>query len=284
MRSTFRKAMLLAAFLSMPVSAWAGWVAEWTNVATKPNGDKADPQPSSMTIAGNQVRLEQPDAITMIDYNTGTFTLMNPQRHSFWSGTVDEYVRQVAHSRADALRSKLVEAGRKQDIGQVSDAPAKVDPAKLPPVSIANTGISEKIAGYDTVKYDVKVDGDLFQELWVAPVDVSADLDFNRFLAQQRKISAGMAGRAATQYNAVYASDDYRKLLEKTFVLRIRAHHLGGGFERTATSMKQTEVAPTQFQVPDVYRKVNLSDVLPKPPEPEPQPQHQQLPLQKKGS
>jgi hypothetical protein len=36
-----------------------------------------------VTIAGNQVRLEQPDAITMIDHNTGTFTLMNPQRHSF---------------------------------------------------------------------------------------------------------------------------------------------------------------------------------------------------------
>jgi len=284
MRRTFRKAMLLAVFLSVPVSAWAGWVAEWTNVATKPNGDKADPQPSSMTIAGNQVRLEQADAITMIDYNTGTYTLLNPQRHSFWRGTVDEYVRQVARSRADAMRQKLIDVGRQQEVGQVSDVPAKVDPAKLPPVSIANTGVTEKIAGYDTAKYDVKVDGELFQELWVAPVDVSADLDFNRFLAQQRKISAGMVGRAATQYNAVYASDEYRKLLEKTFVLKMKAHHLGGGFERTATSIKQTEVAPTQFQVPEAYRKVNLSDVMPKPPAPEPQPQHQQLQVPKKGS
>src|SRR5215470_14711947 len=239
MRRTFRKAMLLTAFVCIPTGAWAGWVSEWTNVATKPNGDAADPQQSSMAISGGKVRVEQPEAITLIDYNTGTFTLMNPQRHAFWSGTVDDYVTQVGHSRMEAMRQKLTDAGRGKEVPKVGENPAAIDPAKLPPASIINTGLTEKIAGYDAAKYEVKVDGDLFQEFWVAPIDVSKDLDVDRYLTQQRKISAGMAGRAATQFSALYRSDDYRKLLEKTFVVKIKSHHLGGGFERTATSIRQ---------------------------------------------
>ena len=276
MRSTFHTAMLLIAFVTAPGIASAGWMSEWTNVAMKPNGDRADPQRSTMAISDGKVRLEQPDAVTLINYKTETFTLMNPAHQSFWSGTAEDYARHVSKSRGEALRKRLVEAGQKS-APEVSDDVPKVDPAKLPPLSIVSTGISEKIAGYDTTKYEVKVDGDVFQELWVAPLDISSDLDINRFINLQRKMSAGMAGRSANEYNALYYSDEYRKLLAKGFVLKMIIHHLGGGFERTATSMKQADVAASEFQVPDSYRKVQLADVLPAPP-PAEQPPPQQRP------
>jgi hypothetical protein len=262
MRRTFHKAMLLTLLSAVPTVARAGWISEWTNIALKSNGDPVNTQQSSMAIAGGHVRMEQPDVVSLFDYNTGRFTLMSPQRQSFWSGTVDEYVREVTRSRAEGMSKVLAEAGEKG--GKEKEfAPPKIDPSKLPPISISKTSATDTIAGYATVKYEVRSDGELFQEIWVAPtLNVSSDLDVDRFLAFQRKMSAGMLGKAAGAYNALYLDDEYRKLLQNAFVLKLVTHHAAGTFERTATSVRQADVAASQFEVPDAYRRVKLADVL----------------------
>jgi hypothetical protein len=128
---------------------------------------------------------------------------------------------------------------------------------------MTKTGVTERIAGYDTVKYEIRADGTLFQEIWVAPaLDVSSDLDVDRYLSMQRKISASMLGKMAGQYNALYLNDEYRQLLAKGFVLKTITHHLAGGFERVASSMRQADVPANQFAVPSAYRKVKLSEVI----------------------
>lgn len=271
MRREFGKVMLLTLLSAVPTVARAGWVSEWTNTAAKVNGDRMDAQNSSMAISGGRVRLEQPEVVTLIDYNGSRFTLINPTKQLFWTGTVDEYVREVAHSRTEGMRSKL--GGMDKQSKKVRDAEAKpyvpptIDPAKLPPVSITKTDVTEKIAGYDTVKYEFRADGDLFQEIWVAPaLDVSSDLDPDRYLALQRKLSAGMMGKSSRQFNALYMDDEYRKILAKAFVLKVLTHHVAGSFERVATSMRQADVPASQFDVPAAYRKVALADVLPAPP------------------
>jgi hypothetical protein len=267
MRRAFRKVMLLMLLAAMPGTARAGWVSDWTSTAVKQNGDRMDPQSSSMSVAGGHVRLEQPEILTLIDYNASTFTLANSTKEVFWSGSIDDYVQQIAASRALGLRQKLggVEEKSKkaQELAQKALSAAKVDPAKLPPVSIVKTDVTEKIAGYDTVKYECRAAGDLFQEIWVAPgLDMSSDLDVDRYLAMQRQLSASMLGKTAPQFNALYRDDEYRKLLQKATVLKMVTHHIGGSFERVATAVRQTDIAPSQFTVPASYRKVKLSDVL----------------------
>ena len=265
----FHKAMLLVLLAVIPTSAHAGWISEWTTTAFKSNGDRVNTDQSSMSLASGHMRTDQPDVISVADYNTGRFTLMSPQRKLFWTGTVEEYVHEVARSRAEGMSQALAEAGEKaaKEKGQKEFEPPKIDPAKLPPLSITKTAITEKIAGYDTVKYEVRSDGELFQELWVAPsLNVSSDLDVDRCLTFQRKMSAGMLGKASGSYNALYLNDEYRKLLQSAFVLKLVTHHASGSFERTATSVRQADVAASQFEVPDAYRRVKLADVLAPPP------------------
>jgi len=265
MRGVLCKATLVGVLAALPGVAQAGWVSEWTNVAVKQNGEHLDPQPSTMAIAGGRVRLEQPDVITLIDYNGGRFTLVNPTKQYFWSGTVDDYVRELSMQREKDFRAQLGGANikKKSKDGEDKYAPPKIDPAKLPPLSITKTEVKEKVAGYDTVKYEFRTDGDLFQEVWVAPaLDVSSELDPGRYLALQTKLGAVMMGKAAGQYNALYFNDEYRKLMEKGFVVKTVTHHIAGSFERTATSVRQADVPSSQFDVPDGYRRVNLSDVL----------------------
>jgi len=274
MRRTLRSAALLTVLSALPTAAHAGWVSTWTNTAVKQNGDRLDPQNASMEISGGRVRLEQPNVITVIDYNNGQFTMINPTKQAFWSGTVDEYVRQMTQARTEKLQetiihvnptSKLKDRSKKNP---VQYKPPTVDVAKLPPLSITKTAVTEKIAGYDTVKYEVRADGVLFQEIWVAPaLDVSNDLNVDRYLALQRKMGTAMQGKSSGQYNALFFNDEYRKLIEKSFVLKVVSHHMGGGFERVATSMQQKDVPAGQFEVPDAYRKVNLVDVMEEPKE-----------------
>jgi hypothetical protein len=265
MRHIFRAAALLIAFAATPATGYAGWQTTWKNTAVNQAGDKTNTQNASMAIAGGRVRLEQPEIITLIDYNTEQFTLINPTKRLFWSGTVDEYMREMGRNRAQKMSEQFGEAGQKQP-GKKPDfstyQPPKVDPAKLPPLSISKTGQTETIAGYETEKYQIIADGTLFQEIWVAPLDVSGDLDPARYLAVQRKMSSAMLGKAADQYNALYLNEEYQKLLAKAFILKIVTHHMAGGFERSAVTVEESDVPASTFSVPETYRKVRLSDVI----------------------
>jgi hypothetical protein len=270
MRRVFRAGLVLTLLSGVPSAASAGWMSQWANTAMKPNGEPMDVENSSMAISDGQVRLEQPNVITLIDYNGGHFALINPAQRVFWRGTVDEYVHELVQSRSDSMLGKI--AGLEMKNSKLRDAEAKphavptIDPAKLPAITITQPGGTERIAGYDTVKYEFRADGDLFQEVWVAPtLDVSSDLNPNRYVAVQRTLGTGMTGKVGNQYSALYANDAYRKLLEKGFILKMINHHAAGTFERAATSMRQTDIPASVFEVPSSYRKVRLADVLPAP-------------------
>jgi hypothetical protein len=271
MRRVLRVGVVLTVLSAVPTAALAGWTSQWVNTATKPNGEPMDAENSSMVISGGQVRLEQPNVITLIDYTGGRFALVNPGQRVFWRGTVDEYVRELSQSRSTSLFAKL--GGVEKKNPKVRDAEAKpyvvptVDPTKLPAITITQAAGTERIADYDTMKYEFRADGDLFQEVWVAPaLDVSGDLNPNRYFAVQRALATGMTGKVGSEYNALYANDEYRKLLEKGFILKMVNHHGGGSFQRIATSIRQADIPASQFEVPAAYRKVPLADVLPAPP------------------
>lgn len=269
MPKTLRALAVLAALALSPSLARAGWIVQWSTTATNQKGESTSSQQATQSVARNRVRMDQPEVVTIVDYGADRFTMINPSKEYFWSGSSDDYVREMTRARAAAMRERIGQmAGQVGKTGKQAEAPAGdptprvVDPAKLPPVSITPAGIKEKIAGHEAEKYDVRVDGQLFEELWIAPIDMSADLDFDRFMAQQLKNSAAMQGKASDQYNAVYRDPEYRRLTEKATVVKNITHHIAGSFTRTATSVEQRDVPDSAFAVPESYRKVRLSDLL----------------------
>jgi len=250
-----RVALFMAALCTVPAAAQGGWVAEFEHTPIKSNGERGTSEPATMRIEKGRVRLVQASTTSLIDYNKSRFTILNPQRQYFWSGTVDEYVAQMLKTRAQAAKRK-----RGEEIGEGKPV---VDLSSLPPVVVVRTEETEKIAGHATVKYEIKVDDVLFEELWIADdLNLSSDMDAKKVLAYQKKMSAAMLGNSATAYNAVYNSPEYQKLIEKGFVLRSVTHHIAGGFERMAVEVKNVEIPESEFVVPDNYRKVRLSDVF----------------------
>ena len=269
MTSTLRSITVLALLALSPSLAHAGWVLKWSTTASNQKGENLSSQEATQSIAQNRVRMDQPEVVTIVDYDKDRFTMINPAKQYFWSGSADDYVRDMTRARAEAMRQRIGQmAGRKGKTDEpVGDpTPRAIDVTKLPPVSITASGIKEKIAGYETEKYDVRIDGQLFEELWIAPIDMSADLNYDRFMAQQLKNSAAMQGKSADQYNALYRDPEYRRLTEKATILKNVTHHMAGSFGRTATAVEQRDVPDSTFAVPESYRKVRLSDLLEPPP------------------
>lgn len=271
MLTTLRSFAVLTALVLSPSLAHAGWVLQWKTAASNGKGEEMQSQKATQSISENQVRMEQPEVITIIDYNKDHFVMMNPTKQFFWSGTTDEFVREMTRARDAAMHEKIgsltgQKAKNKAEAAAADAAPKPIDVSKLPPVSITPSGVQEKIAGYDTQKYEVRVDGDLFEEIWIAPLDMSADINPDRFNAQLLKNSAAMQGKSADSYNALYRDAEYRRLTDKAMILKTVTHHVAGTFERTATSVEKRDVPASTFTVPDSYRKVRLSDLLDAPP------------------
>jgi len=261
--------------LLAPAMAQAGWIIEWSTSAANNKGANMASEAATQSIAGNRVRLEQPHIVTLVDYGQDRFTLINPNKQYFWSGTTDQYVLEMKAARAKGMQDKMGDikgmmGGDKAAKAKKDPGSPAVDPATLPPVSVSATGTTETIAGYEAVKYEVRVGGDLYEEVWIAPLDVSADLDGARFMAQQQKLAAARSGKSAAAGNAVYRTPEYAKLFEKGLALKTVSHHASGTFERKATAVKQAEVSAAAFEVPESYRKVRLSDLLDPPPTPAP--------------
>jgi hypothetical protein len=269
--------MSLGLLALAPALAQAGWVIDWSTTAVTQKDERMPTQQSIQYISDNRVRMQQPEITSITDFTQDRFTLINSTKRYFWSGSVDDYVREMTAQRTEALADrtgKLPIPQIKKDEAKKAEAEHKKpspSPTVLPPVSLTSAGAGGKVAGYDTDKYEVRVDGDLFQEVWLAPsLKLGSDLDLARFIAQQQKTGAAMIGKSAKQYNAMYNDAEYRDLLTKGFVLKTTTHHMAGSFERVATSVKQTDVAASEFTPPDDYRKVRLADLFDPPPTPAP--------------
>jgi hypothetical protein len=239
--------------------AGAGWVVEWQSTATRSTGERMPPETATMHISAGRVRLAQPQSITVLDYNESQFTVMHPGQQFFWSGPLDDYLREMAQNRKENMRGRAGEKRAK------SYGLAAIDESKLPRIVIKQTGTAQTIAGHATTPYRIESNGELFQELWLAEgLNLGGDLDPKKFLAYQRKLSGGMLGKSSGPYNALYRSEDYLKLTEKGFALRTVVHHGAGSFERLVTAIRKADIDPKEFAVPATFRRVRLADVFPK--------------------
>jgi hypothetical protein len=240
------------------MAARGGWIIELRNTAINNKGERQAPEDATMYVADGKVRTVQPNSTTVIDYKAGNFTLINEKKRLFWSGTVDEYVREMGNSRKQAAYERY---------GSTNAAHMARDPnaeeKNVPKLVLRKIGDGGPIAGHETIKYQIESNGQLFQELWVASdVNTRSDLDPGQFLAVQQKLSGGMIGNAGKNYRAMWKNQDIRDLYAKGTVMQNVVRHVAGGFERKTTSVKEADVADSEFVVPDTYRRVRLSDVL----------------------
>ena len=249
--------LCVVVFAVTPTLANAGWIIKWENTPIR-KGDRLESSDATAYIDGNRTRLEQDHITTVTDYGKGTFSLLNPKSKFYWSGTVETYAKESVKRRNAVMKSRM---GSKAS--EDSDELPEVDVETLPKITIEPTDEKLIIAGHETFKHVIRVNDELFQEVWVATdLDLTDDLDPKKVAEYQQTASRGMIGNSAKPYNALYRSPEYVKLLKKGFALKTLIHHIAGSFEQSAKSVRESDIAPASFRVPKDYRRVRLQDVF----------------------
>ncbi len=232
-------ALCLALLLAWCAPAAAGWEIHYQGSGFGP---------SAAYIQDNQLRQDMGPVVSIFDLNKGTITYLNQTRKTYWQGT-PEQMAASARSGADKQVQKMLK-GMPPELRkkmQAAMAQQKKQP-QGPRFSVQKTGRSEKIAGYDCAQYLVSSQGQKVVELWIAPIDVSSELNVDRMT----KVMAEMSSRAG---RSPMASGEVLALFKKGYPLK-QVIYLGPQKSQTvAKSVKKKPLAGSLFAVPPGFRQ-----------------------------
>ncbi len=264
--------LLLVSFFLFTVTANAGWVMEDSEGSTTYIGkDKIKSEYTNEGISISHI----------IDVNKGLITMVDKNRKIYGSGTPDEYcnatrsfgkeMQEQAMAGLSPVQRKMMEEQMKQ-LQQMSKS-APIENMPKPVVSIKRTGSNDVIAGHKTDKYTVNVDGDKYQDIWIAS-DISMDdemkkLRLDKFQLMQKRMDKCMD--ASKEEMGMMAdpldSPEYKKLTEKGFVMK-EVYHTGGfsgpaGDETTeVVRLEKKSISSSEFKIPAGYKKVPVKDLF----------------------
>lgn len=176
---------------------------------------------------------------------------------------VDADLKRYAGGPLDALAAELARLEEEQS-GEVSpedfvgddEAPA---PEKPRSVEVKDLGPAERLLGYETRRHAVRVDGELIEELWVAPkVAVAAEVDPAAFAAAMGR----MLGEGTGAGQGYEESAAYRALRAAGFPLRQVLHFIGEKSTLEVTAVAVQDFPAGDFAVPKGFTRVGYAELL----------------------
>lgn len=167
--------------LFVPSTALAGWVL------TGKDAEDESGQPETTFIQDGKIAVgPSAEAIqTVFDAKNGQMMIVNHERKTYWRGDPKEMKAGMNSAMDQAMAEELKDMPPEQAaqykammqgmkdkmIGQANKGPR-------PKVTIKNAGSGGKIAGYDTVKYQIAENGQPAAEIWLATdLDLSDDFE-----------------------------------------------------------------------------------------------------------
>jgi Domain of unknown function (DUF4412) len=265
---------LLTMGLWLPTPSWAGWVIEQIEYANL----GAEGAKTVQYIAKNRLKTTSDGNSFIMDFAKDQFIATDQANRVYWSGTVDDYVREVkAFQQAanDLAREQMEEAMKEmppdqrktmEDLLQqmrASGTPAPVQAVgKRPLVKVAQTGDTAALAGHAATKSMVYADGKPYQEVWIAKgVTLKADLDLRRLRGLQAKLTQAIMTDLPRR-QPVEEDPTYEQLFEQGYPIKIV--ELGEGGEPESVTevvrIEKRDIPEREFHVPEGYRRIDLHE------------------------
>lgn len=131
-------------------------------------------------------------------------------------------------------------------------------------IEIKKTGSKKKIAGYESVKYEVFRNGQMVEEIWTSnderlqkEIDMSKMVDY---LSELRQIEDNMAGRGSLNKNSEKA---YIEVFSSGFPMKtIDYPPTGDSIIEETVKVSKKKIDSKEFEAPKGYRKVSLQQML----------------------
>ncbi len=247
-------------------TAQAGWVITQRTYDSDEGAGSATIE--TIYLEDNVMKVVNSEVITIFDLNKELITLINPEKKVFWTGNISAFkndmksgIKQVMDEKLKEVAPEQREMMKKMFEGMIAsvDNPSKAteNSPKNYTLEINKTKESARIAGYSSVKYQVKVNGDLKEEAWLSESSRAHDeFDINKFYNLFNDFTAQAGTTEFYQSNPKYL--EFARL---GFPLKSVNYY--GGYETISevTQLDKQKLEPLVFTVPTDYKQVSLIEI-----------------------
>lgn len=156
---------------------------------------------------------------------------------------------------------KKVEGSLENDAvsGDPADGKPAPEAAKPLAVTVKDLGAGERLLGYETRHFQVLLEGEVLEELWLAPeVQVASEIDLVAFASAMQKMLGGGAGLS----QGYEEGEPYRNLRAGGYPLRQVLYFVGEKSTLEVTSVTVKEFPLSDFAVPKGFKKIDYAELL----------------------
>jgi len=208
----------------------------------------------------------------IFDLNTGEMIQVDNLSKTYSSTKAEDYFayyKQYSLKMKTAMMQQLSELPpnqRTQAEGMMKRQGIELPGNNVRPVDVTlkKTGDTDKIAGYEAVKYEIYRDGKLDQEIWTSSyVGFQEEIDTKEmieYLSELRKIEDSMKGSSLLSQAS---EQTYTEVFSTGFPMKTIDYPLSGNsiVEETIKVSKK-KIDSSEFQAPKGYKKVPLQQML----------------------
>lgn len=187
----------------------------------------------------------------IIDVNTGEGWLVDSASKRYSGGNLAELERLLKKIEGSLDKDDALDdpAGRR----------ASAEAAKPRAVVVKDLGSGERLQGYDTRRFQVLVDGELLEELWLAPkLQVASEIDLIAFGTALQKMIGGGPGLI----QGYEESEMYRTMRAGGYALRQVLYFVGEKSTIEVTSVAIKDLPASDFVVPKGFLKIGYVELL----------------------
>lgn len=220
---------------------------------------------NNVTIVGNGWVKTFPDDMDEVPvttmYNAGKnlIIMINEDDMTYAKGSTEDFCNTMKSTREE-MNNQLPADQKKMMEQMIADEKAK----SAPKVTIQKSG-GESIAGYNTTKYNISVDGELFEEKWISNDASLRDLIqiTNQFSDWSFKTAKCSVPDEVFLKNAPEFSKEYMDVERAGLELRSVRYEYGSAEPETdIVSINREDLSSDEFEIPEDYSEVSFKDLV----------------------
>jgi hypothetical protein len=185
--------------------------------------------------------------------------MINENEMTYAKGSTEDFCKAMK-SMQDDMKSQMPAEQQKMMEQMIAEERAK--PA--PKITIQKSG-GESIAGYNTSKYSISVDGELFEEKWISnDVSLKSIIQvMNATVDMTIKTVACSVPDEAFLKNAPEFSKEYLDVERTGIELRsVRYEYGSADTEADIVGIDREDLSSDEFEVPEDYSKTSFKEII----------------------
>ncbi len=252
---------VVAVGLFLVSNAFAGWVTQSTT--TYSAGEGMPPEGSdeqTMYLQNNKLKtVNVGDQTVIFDVDKGEMMVLIPERKVYFSGKPEDImnaVKAMADKMKQAMMAQMTPEQRKAYEQYMEQPQEEAAPKKKREVKKTNEQAT--IAGYPATKYEVWVNDELDEELWITTkVKLSDEIDIDAVSNMMKAM--GTPGEEAS----FEMTDEYLELMRQGAPLKT-VHYENGEqqYVEETTNVQKKDIPASEFVPPADYKKLTMEEAM----------------------